>query len=484
MASLAAITLLLATTQQSPCRKELDWVIQYCEANLPSYQDSVAGKSGAQYSKLKATLRNQADQISDPTQAYKILVRYVEFFKDNHTSISTRSVQVDEKDPASLAAFLGSDVFKGRESVAVTPDMQTQYPVTDLRGVYTNGDGTYVVAVVPAKDGSGRYLGVILESKTQLWVPGQVKFELTKSGGDFEAFVYTRNHAVAYSPNYKLRAGVLGDAWFKTSLPERTSQNVNVGAGLEFKQLDSETAYVRVPSFSGGFTADLNRFYSANKPVIDKSKYLIIDVRNNGGGSDGNAFPLLNYIYTHPIKQDKVELYVTPGTIQAFEDQLKVYEADPKNFDRSYVLMAKMELEAMKRAKPGSYIVRQSGNSQIVKKAAQMPKAVAVIVNSRCASACESLVFWAKQSSKTIVVGENTGGYVGYGEVGEVETPQYKFSLNCSKTRYNYHRRFEVTGIPPDVVLSMDSDWIEQAKDLLKSGRKPPKDRPGDMRSR
>ena len=39
-------------------------------------------------------------------------------------------------------------------------------------------------------------------------------------------------------------------------------------------------------------------------------------VRNNGGGSDRNASPLLKYIYTKPLEEDNVDLYVTKDNIK------------------------------------------------------------------------------------------------------------------------------------------------------------------------
>lgn len=50
------------------------------------------------------------------------------------------------------------------------------------------------------------------------------------------------------------------------------------------------------------------------------------------------------------------------------------------------------------------------------------------------------IVFEVKESDKSIIVGENSGGYVGYGEVGEIITPCYKFDLTCTMTRYDKNK--------------------------------------------
>jgi C-terminal processing protease CtpA/Prc len=97
------------------------------------------------------------------------------------------------------------------------------------------------------------------------------------------------------------------------------------------------------------------------------------------------------------------------------------------------------------------------------------PSKVAILMNRNCASSCESLLFWAKESDKTILLGENSGGYVGYGEIETSTTPNFNFLLGCTMTRYEKQRQFEAVGIPPTFYLKNDKDWVKQAVKLLKN---------------
>lgn len=63
---------------------------------------------------------------------------------------------------------------------------------------------------------------------------------------------------------------------------------------------------------------------------------------------------------------------------------------------------------------------------------------------------------------------QNSGGYVGYGEISEVKTPNFNVDLGCTMTRFNKQREFEVIGISPKYYLTNQKDWIEQALELLK----------------
>ena len=109
------------------------------------------------------------------------------------------------------------------------------------------------------------------------------------------------------------------------------------------------------------------------------------------------------------------------------------------------------------------------GSETIKGKSHKYPKKVAILYNRSCASSCEPLLFFAKESDKAILVGENSGGYVGYGNIFSIRTPQYKFNMQASTTRYKNARKYEVVGITPDYKLDYKSDWIKQTEKILLS---------------
>jgi hypothetical protein len=448
----------------------MDFVVKYYEANLPSFADNVTDKNRAVYEKLKKDLMKKAQNTKLKSECFKLLVYYVEFFRDNHSTIRNFNKPVNEKDENSLKDFFESETYKTAETYNLKEWELKEYPLNDIRGLYQTLDKTYTIAIIPNKGNLRKYIGVVVETKSPLWKKGQIKLELNPTKkGRYEAFIYRRDHSLDYFPNYELKDGILGDNWFKTNLENKVSQNVNVSNELIFKVLSGNVAYVHIPTFSVNQTAEITEFYRKYEPEIARLPYLIIDVRNNGGGSDGNAFPLLKYIYTKPFQEDTVELYVTEGTIKSWEEQYDIWSKDKVNFSEEILKETQTELEKMKKAPLNSFLPRNSDNNTInLGNVLNSPKKVAIITNKNCASSCETLLFWAKESDKTIIVGENSGGYVGYGEVGNVETPCFKFLLSSTKTRYKKQREFEVVGITPNYKLDNKSDWVTQTINILK----------------
>lgn len=466
---LIALPLISCTQTNCDCETELEFVIGYYEKNLASFADNVNSNNQAEYEAFKQSLREEANTKKTEAECFRILTYYVEFFKDNHSSISMNSTSIDEENEEEVVVFLNSDIYQNREIYELTEDDLQQYPLEDIRGIYSLGEA-YTIAIIPDKNAFRDYIGVIIESGSKLWKRGQVKLEIKKlDENHYQAFSYLRNHSLYYSGRYQLKNGILGDSWVKTTQADKYNYADIDDEKFHFEMLNDSMAYLRIPSFSGNLSAKLDSLYKVADSKIRQTPYLIVDVRNNGGGSDSNASPLLPYMYTNPIQEDEVKLWVTEDNLNLWRGWLTEQEADTVNFKEDDLTWIRSEIAKMEKAEPNSFIVRSEGGERIIEDVATFPKAVAIIQNQYCASSCETLLFWAKQSAKTILVGENSGGYVGYGENGALNTPCFNFLLTCTMTRYEEQRKYEAAGIAPDYALEYTSDWIKQTIEILAS---------------
>ncbi|MFA9188591.1 hypothetical protein AAGV33_01595 [Flavobacterium sp. FBOR7N2.3] len=247
--------------QNCKCENELNFVINYYEENLPGFIDNVDDKNLKFYKKIKKELIEQTKiYCNKETDCYKILLKYVEFFKDNHSSIYQNSENIDDTNNENVENFLNSNIYKEREVIDLK--FQPKNKIERIENVYETEDGTYRVAIVKNKNTFRDYVGIIINSKTLLWKNGQVKFELKKVGNNtFDMFMYLRNHSIKYYTNVRLKDGVLNDSWFNIELKNKKSYILIVERELIFKQIDSETNYLFIPTFSGNLYAKINEFY-------------------------------------------------------------------------------------------------------------------------------------------------------------------------------------------------------------------------------
>ncbi|MEL7120592.1 MAG: S41 family peptidase [Bacteroidota bacterium] len=63
-----------------------------------------------------------------------------------------------------------------------------------------------------------------------------------------------------------------------------------------FKSLDDEINYAKVPSFHASLWRELDSFYDSITPLVKEKKYLIVDIRNNGGGGERMYNQLLKLV--------------------------------------------------------------------------------------------------------------------------------------------------------------------------------------------
>ncbi len=282
-------------------------------------------------------------------------------------------------------------------------------------------------------------------------------------------FMYMRNHDLAFFKNIVLRDGVLNNSWFNTKLKNRNTYNILEGNDLTFEELSDDANYIHIPTFNGRWFAKISEFYEKYDSLIQSKPYLIIDVRNNGGGSDACVNPLLNYIYTKPFRDDDVDIYATRENIRKYKEWLDHMSKDTLNYSHEFIKSFSEEIDKMTSVPNKTFVSR--GESEVVEldKVLPNPQRVIIITNRYCASSCETLLFWALESDKALIVGENSGGYVGYGEIGEIPTPNFNFWLGCTMSRYSNQRAYEVDGVPPHVRLNYNENWVKQSLELIQS---------------
>lgn len=216
-------------------------------------------------------------------------------------------------------------------------------------------------------------------------------------------------------------------------------------APAEFSILSDSISCLKIRSFSRQYVEQLNHFYDSVDAAIRARPWLILDLRDNGGGSDEGWWKLVQYFYQRPLETDFVELWVT-------DDNLRFYESDKK-----------LSRQLKHHDRNRWYLLNHSDSATFGLKAAlPSPRKVLILHNRQTASTAEDFILLAWQSKKVKTFGENTGGYMGYGNVMQVNTPGNLFVLLTTTTRFAKAALFEYEGLRPQVKLNPDQDWIEE----------------------
>jgi Peptidase family S41 len=460
---------LFSGAQECNCLDEFHFIKSHIEKNHGGFNKKIKSPAEPRYKNFSAGIEKKIRGLTDNKYCIVWLKKYILYLKDHHSNITDGGEQAVREDslPA-VEAFLRSPAYRNAEliqwdSVKIAGYLKNS--TDSIEGIYHTADGTYRVALLKNPTPYRDYAAIILQSTTRLWTMGQVKFEIKKINDSLAGYYYyLRNHASAYDEFALEKGRGVIPGWEKWQPVTTPSKIIPISNDIiRFSILDDRTSLLSIRSFSSSFYSILDSAYKKVIPEIMKYPYLIIDVRNNGGGADFCYGSLLPLLYTDTIYSDVVEIYNTPGNAEAYRkfNELSVKNGNPAVFARSLFLMSK--------AKSYTFIPmgssRPSANVLPVNKG--NPVKIAILYNRGCASSCESLLFNARYSKKTLLVGENSGGFTGYGDVMSLQTPCGN-NLNWTTTVYRNQWKYELVGIPPKYRVPVEeTDWVDYTRRLL-----------------
>jgi C-terminal processing protease CtpA/Prc len=93
---------------------------------------------------------------------------------------------------------------------------------------------------------------------------------------------------------------------------------------------------------------------------------------------------------------------------------------------------------------------------------ANLPKNVSILVNDGCGSAGEFFLLAARQSSKVKLFGQPSYGAVDRADAYVYERKNFRVSIPISLRIPEYYKKpIDNIGIPPDVYLPKNIDWVD-----------------------
>ena len=449
---------------QCNCAENFEFVYKKIESNYAGWKDKTAIDPGG-FKQFTEQQQQKAFIETNKDYCYKIIHDWLEYFRDHHTHLYTETpaVNVDGKTPQAIREYFGST--EGIEN----PEVKETQGIEDVWQMSPN----YTLAIVKNKTAHRDYAGVIIKADSIFWLPGQVKLELKEvSNGKFSVIVYMRDHSMRLS-NATLEGDELKLENFaalrrvKSKFgPDTAMRTEVISRNFEIKKLNYTTLYFRMPSFNHELKQKVDSIIKANHELIAETPNLIIDVRNNGGGSDITYSDIIPYLYTNPIKLINNSILSTPDNIAKFESILTDpgYPESSKQYIRDLV-------ERLKK-NPGKF-VRKDDETITQRNKLTFPKNVIVLINNNCASSCEEFVLAVKQSKKVTLMGENTLGVLDYANVHTLDLPCTGWGLQYATSRTNRLPDYPIDniGIEPAVKIPDHVNWVDFALEYLKSKR-------------
>lgn len=233
-------------------------------------------------------------------------------------------------------------------------------------------------------------------------------------------------------------------------------------------KVDNETFLIRFPSCEGDPSLEwVNESIEAYKK--SQCKYLIIDIRGNGGGQDTYYMPYLKLLYDRESMSKGVEIRNSKDNISYVKTQverlpwLQEVVSNAENSNEDFIPLVE------------DHIIKYDTINSL-------PIKAAIIIDSNVASSGEQMILDIKGcSSRTIVYGKgNTLGCLDYSNTRRADMRGCGITTYVPMTRSSRlpDNGIDETGIAPDVRISLPlpkkltnniDDWVLWvAKELKK----------------
>jgi len=446
------------------CKDALQKIISKIEIDYPGFQEKT--KDTLLYNSLKRQLIIEAKKV-DESQCIDVLKKYTSFFKDRHIWILANDQEKPaEKNDNNKPEKLNVDISEFKEEIIKSTDK--------LEGIWK--DENYTVGI--KKTGKNQYSGFIIETDNPNWEKNEIKFQLN---GKSDINYYLADHTLfkdtfELSEDYLLYINNLKIPFIKQDINRKLdsveiSNKINELDGFYYKKLTPKTSLIRLSNFSYPFVERIEKLINENKSAIENSENLIIDIRNNGGGTDNAYSKLLPFIVTNPIRNIGTEKLATQGLIDGVTEYKNgLIEKDPKKNESE---IKKLDsLTDIYKNNIGEFINLndETVNVDSVEIASKSPRQIIMLSNNGTGSAAENFLLKAKQSKKVKVLGTPTSGVLDYASAYffKFGCENYKLLLPTYRSLRLPNYPIDNIGVQPDIYLDETvEDWVEYAIEYL-----------------
>ncbi len=222
---------------------------------------------------------------------------------------------------------------------------------------------------------------------------------------------------------------------------------------IEF--LSEQTVLLTLPSFESEYEAKLVQLLKDYHDRIASAPNWIIDVRENGGGSDDTYHPLLPWIMNNERSEIGMEWLVTPNNIKAQKQVCQRFMPNSEWCSQEINSTVKL----MESASTGQYVRRDSEAVTYEREKVMEPKRpqrIGILIGKNCASSCEQFLLTVRQSFNVKLLGRRTYGALDYSNLRPHILPSKNYELYYATSRSLRlpDLPVDIAGVIPDLYMA------------------------------
>ncbi|MCW3464778.1 S41 family peptidase [Chitinophaga nivalis] len=455
----------LMAQNKCDCAGSFKWVKETFEKNDAGFRYALEQKGVDAYQQFNKAIQARINKATTREACAAVMREWLQFFRKEHHGI----IPVDDAPVATATNTSAWETLPVSE--AEVKQQISSAGAASFEGIWSTG--AYKLAII--KKGNS-YKGVILTSANKNWKPGEVKLKIS---GDSSGVFYmgdrspkTFNTVVCYGKNTLQLSNIFLSRVYPVWEDDPSIQlyaKVMTASEPFLQQLSAQTILLRIPTFDDAQKKLIDSVLLANDQLLKRTPNLIIDIRNNGGGSDGSFFGILPLIFTNPIRIVNMEFLSTPlnnKRMEAFLSNPGISDGDKTEIK-----------DALKKLNDhlGEFVNLDSGRIVSEQKPDTIfpfPKNVGIIINKGNGSTAEQFLLAARQSKKVKLFGVTTEGVLDISNTYIVDSPDKQFKLRycLSKSLRIPDLTIDGKGIMPDYYIDKSippTKWLDYVTGIL-----------------
>lgn len=459
------------TKQTCDCKSNFEWIKKTFEENDAGFEFVIENKGEDAYQEHNEEIIARIKDKQEPNDCAQVISEWLSFFRAGHIYVQYLGNNAPEVEQSEADII---ERYKNSETQPLNIKKFEKYLADKsnpgFEGVWVTGN--YEIGIKKVGD---EYIGSIISADGVYWKADQVKLKINPEG---ESVFYMRDHSPLKLQNVELVGKnymEIGPFYLerKTSIEPVDQNIVKYFKAMDsyepyFETIDPTTVALRIPSFRYTEKAKIDSVINANRSTILSTKNLVLDIRNNGGGSDNSYEELIPFMYTNPIYTVGVEMYSTELNNQRMKNFMEregVSEEDMKWLKESYEQLSNHLGEFINL---NEHVV----SGTILDTIYPFPQNVAVIINENCGSTSEQFLLAAKQSKKVKLFGTTTAGVLDISNMHTATSPDGAFLLGycLSKSMRIPGMTIDGKGIQPDYYMNRQipkHEWISHTTEIL-----------------
>lgn len=288
------------------------------------------------------------------------------------------------------------------------------------------------------------------------------------------SFIDSDKKPIKFTPNNKKIISSVGD---------------NVAKGQVWKveekvQGNHKTLIIGITSFPLPSSELWDGFEDTIINKIQNKDFVILDLRGNHGGDDSMGGWLANYLnggdpklpYADPFDMNTIESFTIFSNLPKIASYFsgRPVEKDGTDFINKLSALSKRVVQGEKVDLRKEFSQDSPQDTTSKKTNAAYPGKIFILIDGYCASSGESTVDFFENIPNVKKIGQNTAGYIHFGNTGFIMLPHSSLIVQMGTSFNTYHdgRFIEKTGIRPDIYVQNGTDALDVVYKIINKNQK------------